>query len=242
MLTAKLTKSVFKQVRMLLGALLGALYSLVIFVPSLSAFTTILGRFMVSLIIVISTFGFKRMSAFVKNVLCFYFSNLIFFGVILAIWLTLKPRGVFINNDAVYFNISAKILLLLALISYVLSSLVVKLYNHTISKKEIYSLTIIKDDKKTHLYAFLDSGNRLVEPFSSYPVIIVDSSKINFEAERVIPYSTVGGEGFLNAFKPDCVIISNGKSTLECKDVYVASSNIESKEFSAILNPMLLNI
>ncbi len=131
---------------------------------------------------------------------------------------------------------------MLALAAYVISICIIKIYNYTISKKEIYSLTIVTGEQSIHLFAFLDSGNKLKEPFSDYPVIIVDKSKIDFEPQRIIPYNTVGGEGMLQAFKPDKVIISNGKKSFECDSVYIAAGSVESKEFSAILNPQLLNI
>lgn len=242
MLTKSLVKAVVKAYRILAGAFVGALYSLIIFIPNFNVIATVAGRFLISLLIVFVTFGFKRMMPFLKAVICFYFSNLIFLGVILALWLTLKPNGIIINNDIVYFDIPTGVLLFLALISYVLSILIIKLYNYTISKKEIYSLTVIKNGCEYHFYAFLDSGNRLTEPFSNYPVIIVDESKLSFETERIIPYNTVGGEGMLKAFRADKVIISNGKKSCECDKVYIALSNVDSKDFSAILNPQLLNI
>lgn len=242
MLTKSLVKAVLKTYRLLLGALIGGVYSLVIFIPDMNAAVSVVGRLLASFLIVFSAFGFGRMSAFFKAVLCFYFSNLIFLGVILAIWLSFKSDAIVINNDVVYFDIPAAVLLVLALGAYVLSVLIIKIYNYTISKKEIYSLTIIKNGSEHHFFAFLDSGNRLTEPFSNYPVIIVDESKLRFDTERIIPYNTVGGEGVLKAFRADKVIISNGKSSFESDKVYIAMSNVESKDFSAILNPQLLNI
>ena len=242
MLTKALTKSTALQWRMLLGAMLGGIYSLVIFLPNLNGALNVTGKILASFLIVLAVFGFKRLIPYIKAVVCFYFSNLIFLGVILAVWLTVKPKGIVINNDTVYFDIPATVLLVLALIAYIISILIIKLYNYTISKKEIYSLTVIKDNREYRLYAFLDSGNRLCEPFSGYPVIIVDESKIKINPERVIPFNTVGGEGLLRAFKPDKIIISNGKNTFESDRVYVALSNVESKDFSAILNPILLNL
>lgn len=242
MLTKALTKSTALQWRMLLGAMLGGIYSLVIFLPNLNGALNVTGKILASFLIVLAVFGFKRLIPYIKAVVCFYFSNLIFLGVILAVWLTVKPKGIVINNDTVYFDIPATVLLVLALIAYIISILIIKLYNYTISKKEIYSLTVIKDNREYRLYAFLDSGNRLCEPFSGYPVIIVDESKIQINPERVIPFNTVGGEGLLRAFKPDKIIISNGKNTFESDRVYVALSNVESKDFSAILNPILLNL
>lgn len=242
MLTRALIKATAKTYRMLLGSFVGGVYSLIIFVPSLNIFATVLGRILVSFLIVFATFGFKRIVPFFKTTVCFYFSNMIFLGIILAIWITLKPNGIVINNDAIYFDIPASVLLLLSLIAYVISILIIKVYNFTISKKEIYQLTIIKGESEQQLFAFLDSGNKLVEPFSNYPVIIVDENKVSFDTERIIPYNTVGGEGVLKAFKPDKIIISNGKKSFESDRVYIALSSVESKEFSAILNPQILNV
>ena len=87
-----------------------------------------------------------------------------------------------------------------------------------------------------------DSGNKLKEPFSDYPVIIVDKSKIPEKCERLIPCQTVSGEGMLKAFKPDKVIISSSKNKIELTKVYVAFSEVKSKSFSAILSNELINI
>lgn len=242
MLTSALVKAKSETKRFLLSAFFGALYSFVIFIPEFNMLLDFILRLVASAVIVFTAFGYKRLFVFLKTLLCFYFSNMIFLGVIIAVWITFKPKGIVINNGAVYFNIPAKILLLLALFAYVLSLLLIKLYNYTVSKKEIYSLTIILKGEEYKMFAFLDSGNKLTEPFSGYPVIIVDKSKISFEAQRLIPYNTVGGEGVLEAFQPDKVIISNGKKSFDSDRVYVAASNVESKEFSAILSPEILNL
>lgn len=242
MLTRSLVKFTSKTGRLLVGALIGGVYSLVILAPNLNFFVSLFGKLLASILIVAVSFNCKRLIVFFKTLACFYFSNMLFLGIILALWLWIKPKGIVINNGIPYFSIPAGVLLVLALAAYVISILVIKIYNYTISKKEIYSLTIVSGESQTHLFAFLDSGNKLTEPFSNYPVIIVDKSKIDFKPQRIIPYNTVGGEGMLQAFKPDKVIVSNGKKSFECDSVYVAAGSVESKEFSAILNPQLLNI
>jgi len=242
LLTKSLIKFTSKTGRQLIGALIGGVYSLVILAPDLNFLVSLFGKLLASVLIVVASFDIKRLTVFFKTLVCFYFSNMLFLGIILALWLWIKPKGIVVSNGIPYFSIPAGTLLVLALAAYIISILIIKLYNYTISKKEIYSLTIVAGEEKTHLFAFLDSGNKLKEPFSDYPVIIVDKSKIDFEPQRIIPYNTVGGEGILQAFKPDKVIISNGKKSVECDSVYIAAGSVESKEFSAILNPQLLNI
>ncbi len=238
--TSALLKQKAGMARMLLASLEGGLYSLVILAESLSVFTTLVGKLAVSLLIVFTAFGFKRLLVFAKATALFYFSNMLFLGIISALMLAFKTNAIAVENGVAYFDISARILIISAAIAYIISIAVIKLYNHTTGKNEIYSLTIIKQEKEIHLFAFADSGNRLTEPFSDYPVIVADKSKVSFDTERVIPFNTVAGEGVLQAFKPDKVIISNGKRSFETEKVYVAMSNIDSKDFSAILNPQLL--
>ncbi|MCC8072830.1 MAG: sigma-E processing peptidase SpoIIGA [Clostridiales bacterium] len=242
LLTCLITKQSKKQIRLLFASALGGLYSLVILADSLSFLITAVGKLIVSIFIVLIAFGFVRISLFIKNTVIFYFSNLIFLGVITAVCYISDVRGITVNNSTVYFDISASTLLLSAGAAYILSVIIIKLHNRTLGKAEIYSLTIFKNEQQIHMFAFLDSGNKLKEPFSDYPVVIVDESKITFETERMIPYNTVAGEGVLRAFKPDKIIISNGKKSLETDRVYVAVSSVDDKNFSAILNSEILNI
>lgn len=242
LLTKLFIKDNPKMIKLLFSSFIGGAYSLVILVDELNFFVTAIGKIAVSALIVFIAFGFKRAVVFAKTLGIFYFSNMLLLGVILAIWLIFKPDGITIHNDVVYFDIPARILLISALAAYVISLAAVKLYNRTIGKNEIYSLTVLKNDKEVHVYAFADTGNKLKEPFSDYPVIVIDESKISFDTERIIPFNSVGGEGMLRAFKPDKIIISNGKGSYETDRVYIALSSVDSKDFSAILNPEIINI
>ncbi len=242
LLTKLFIKENTKTSRLLLSSLAGGLYSLVILLDELHFLITVLGKIIISAIIILIAFGFKRADVFFRTLGIFYFSNMLLLGVILALWLIFKPQGITIHNDVLYFDIPARTLLISALAAYLTALLVVKIYNRTVGKNEIYSLTIFKDGAQVHMYAFADTGNKLKEPFSDYPVIVVDSSKVSFDTQRVIPFNSVGGEGVLKAFKPDKIKISSGKKSFETDRVYVAVSTVDSKDFSAILNPEIINI
>ena len=242
LLTKLFVKENVKTSRLLISSFVGGAYSLVILADELHFLITAIGKIFISAVIILIAFGFKRATVFIKTLAIFYFSNMLLLGVILALWLLFKPQGIAIHNDVLYFDIPARALLISALFAYLIALLVVKLYNRTVGKNEIYSLTIFKNGEELHMFAFADTGNKLKEPFSDYPVIVVDGSKISFDAERVIPFNSVGGEGVLKAFKPDKIIISSGKKSFETDRVYIAVSSVESKDFSAILNPEIINI
>lgn len=228
--------------RFLISSAIGGLYSLVILTPRLNFLLTAVGKTAVSLLIVFVAFKFISVRLFAFNVLIFYFSNMLLLGIVMALWLLFKPDGIVINNNTVYFDIPAPALLFAGLFAYLAALLIIRIHNSSLSKKEIYSVTVYVKDEKIHLYAFADSGNKLKEPFSGSPVMIADESKMPFAASRVIPFSTVGGEGGLNAFKPDKIVIAYGKRKIETDRVYIAKSSINSSEYSAILNPEILKL
>ena len=242
LLTKALVKSSAKTVRLLASSCLGGLYSLIILADDLSVFVSVLGKLAASVLLVIIAFGFKRITVFVKAVALFYFSNMLFLGVILAVQLIFNSKGAAINNGTVYFDISAPVLLISASLAYVVSIAVIKIYNRTLGRQEIYKLKIFKNGECHTMLAFLDSGNKLTEPFSNYPVIIADSSKIMYDTERIIPFSTVGGDGILQAFRPDKIEISNEKNKIETDKVYIALSEVGEKNYSAILNSQILKM
>ena len=99
----------------------------------------------------------------------------------------------------------------------------------------------------------LDTGNLLTEPFSGLPVIVARRNSLvqvlpkGFPTGqengnlRVIPYSAVGGEGLLCAFRPQSVELRLGrrKQSVEC---YVAVSDSLEGEYDGIINPKLLDL
>lgn len=240
--TSFFAKSEIKQYRAVFASVLGGLYSLVIIFDKLNFLLSAIGKIFASLLIVFVAFGFIRVWTYFKNFIIFYFSNVLFLGVISAICMFFSPKGMTVKNSNVYFDISATQLLVSAFCAYLVTYIIIKITNRTLAKGEIYSLSIFVDNNEYKFYAFADSGNKLREPFSDYPVIIVDKSKMPEKCERLIPCQTVSGQVMLKAFKPDKIIISNGKNKIEITKVYVALSDVNSKKFSAVLSNELINI
>jgi len=242
-LTAKLSKNNDKLWRIVLGAFIGGAYSLVLLADDLHFFVSVAGKLAVGAIIILASFGFRGVKNYLKELFIFFLANFMFLGIIIGTWMLFKPKGVLINNSTVYFDISARLLLFSALLAYFLSVMIIRIYNNKISAKELYRAVVYKNDKEYSFFAFADSGNNLKEPFSDYPVIVADKSLFeNIETERLIPYSTIGGEGVLCAFKPDRVIVKTSRGQTELQDVYVAlNNNIRKGEYRGILNPKILN-
>lgn len=244
-ITAKLTKKRATPVRFVIASIIGAAYSLIIFCDGVNELLSALLKIASSLVIVAVAFSFHRLTQYIKSVLIFYFSSIIVLGVTIAVCFVFELGFIAVNNSVIYFDLSAGMIIVCALASYLLSCVVIRIYDRVLSKKEIYTLKIEYKGNSVTLLAFLDSGNNLREPFSNSPVIVVDKSKINFEIEsfRYVPVNSVNGNGLLVAFKPDKIVLKSSKGEEVIENAYVAlSENIKNESYSALLSYNILSV
>lgn len=264
---ACLLRQSVRRWRLLAGACLGAIYSLVIFLPELPAPASVLLKALFCITIVLAAYPVRGFRHFVRLTACFLTANFVFAGAMMALWLLLRPKGMVYQNGAVYFNISVPVLILTAAVCYGLLTLFARILRRRAPENRIYSLQIELGGKALRTRALLDTGNSLSDCFSDTPVILLEyacaqqllppSLKELFKRRpsellapseaaaagfRLIPYHSVGGTGLLPAFRPDRVIISDGQTQTETRDVLVAvvRERLSSGEFSALLNISLI--
>lgn len=244
-ITCLVSKRSPKLYRIIISSCIGSLYSLIIFVDNLNAVLCELSKLIASAVMVLVAFGFRRVLVFVKQLLIFYFSSVILLGVVMLACFAFRLRFVAVNNSVMYFDVSSAMLITCAVLAYIVSSIIIWLYNRSLSKNELYILKIENNGCNVTLSAFLDTGNRLREPFSNSPVIIVNSSKISAGDKqiRIVPVTTVSGTSFLQAFKPDKIVLKYNSREEIIENAYIAlSDDLGDKSFNAILNYDILSI
>ncbi len=89
--------------------------------------------------------------------------------------------------------------------------------------------------------AFLDTGNKLIDPYKKRPIILVKEEKIdNIESMKTIlvPYSTVSDSGVLKCIIPSKIYIDG----IEYKKKFLVgiTKNINIDGVDCILNEKLL--
>jgi hypothetical protein len=74
-----------------------------------------------------------------------------------------------------------------------------------------YLVDIYLKDEIISVSAFLDTGNKLIDPYQRRPIILVSKRELNnyFTDEDIImvPYETVNHHGLLKCIKPDKINI-----------------------------------
>ena len=268
---ARFLRITVKRRRLLLGAALGAVYSLYILLPEWNFLLSLLIKLLMSLTIILSCFGYHGIKRFIKVTACFYFVSFSFAGIMFGLWYIAAPPGLFMNNGIVYFDISPVALIAGTLICYVLIRLFQRLTGREQPKELYCDLKIEMEGKSSLIKAKVDTGNSLVEPFSHLPVVVVEyvciecllpaeardffkTSDCDYTAAeaagkenlrykcRLVPFRAVSGDGVLPAFCPDKVTVCVSNRTCE-KNAYVAvySSGVLGGEFHALVNPELLS-
>lgn len=266
--TARFLRQEVTRKRLLLGAALGAVYSLTILFPPINAFLSVFIKLLMSVTIVLASFGIRESKSMLKMIACFYSISFAFCGAIFAVWYFLAPKGVMIQNGIVYFNISPLILLVATVCSYFIIRVISRITGRQMPKDLFCEVKIGVGQKNIRIKAKIDTGNSLIEPFSHLPVIVVEyhfiedlipeevrsfflsPAKMQNSYEtlkkwdcpcRLIPFQVVSESGVLPAFRPDQFCLIQGNQAVE-KSAYVAvcSAKMLGNEFMALINPELI--
>lgn len=248
--TALLLKENPDRIRLFIASLFGGLYSLTVLLPeSLSGFLAAL-RLVAAGIFIFITFGFRTVKAFLRQWVCFLLCSFIFAGLMFALWYFICPAGMYFNGSVVYFDIDILTLVILTVVCYGFLKLFDLFFRTRAPVNTIYNLKVIIKGEELMLKAFLDTGNRLSDPFTGFPVIIADFSRFgnlfyNKEQDmyfseykmRYVFCSTLGGKGMLPAFRPDDIHIKGAECDIHTNRVMIALTDerILQGEYDAIL-------
>lgn len=229
--------------RLLAGSLTGGITSLIALIPPLNFLLNIITKIAVALLLVLVTFGFQNRKNFVKNTVTLFIISFLFNGALICFYLAIKPNGMEIINDTVYFNISPLLLIILTLIIYFILSIYKRLFKNHTKHYETVTVTIHSENKEYIVKCKIDSGCNVKEPFSGSYVIIVEESKlpeINPDKSkiRVIPFESLGGNGIIYGFKADEIKINNKKQSQE---IYIGlSTNVFKNGIDGIIPQKLI--
>ena len=248
----RIMKSHISRTRVCLGAAFGAVCSLMLFLPPMHFFVGCIFKICVSSAMVAIAFQLRDVRVFGRYLLVTCAVTFGFGGAMLALWLTVTPGGMYYRNGTVYFSLSPEFIIFVTVICYTIITVAGKICRRLELNTGDCSAVIRCEGYARSLHLMCDTGNLLTEPFSGLPVIVArksvlvgvlpegfptGQSSVNM---RVIPYSALGGEGLLCAFRPQSVELRVGRrrNQVEC---YIAVSDNLDSEYDGIVNPKILD-
>ena len=164
-----------KTGRWLLAAALGGLFGLSALLPHIRGFPLLLLGLLQALLLAAAAFAPKPPATLLKAAFL-----LLLFGAALSGLLSILPfHGILLANGAVYFDISAPLLIALTCAAYG----VLYLFDRLFQKREpdvlFSTVTVDFGGKQAVLSAKVDTGLTLREPFSGLPVIVAERAAVS---------------------------------------------------------------
>lgn len=251
-----------RAVKYISGAL-GAAAAFIIFVPIHSVAVQLLYRLAVSVLLVGVAFPALNRKRLLRAIGVFYLVSIVFAGVtMLLIWLQ-PGLGFYTANGVVYYNIPPLMLLACVAAAYSAVSLFDRFTALRMPQRDIYRITIERRGRMVPVMALADSGNRLIEPFSGLPVLVVNAAEVwgllNPEERRIVRETdtdaavpgvrwvlagTVQGWGMMPAFRPERMYTTvNGKQVeLGGYFAVVVDAEIGNGNYGGVFNPKMIQV
>jgi len=254
----QLSAARMSRTRLCLAAFAGACCSCSVLLPAMPLAINALVTVSVCALMTLIAFGFHGVRKFMRTAVYVLLVTVGYAGLMLGVWLAAAPRGLIVNNGAVYIDIPPWLLVAVTAAAYaVLSFFSARLRKRNLMRSRC-TVTVSSEGRQICLEAIVDTGNLLSEPFSGLPVIVAEYEALlpvlpaGFErypdcAEantglRVVPYTGVGGEGVMLAFRPERITaaLPGGHPRLAEAYIGVLRTGKVGRDYRAIVNPDIL--
>ena len=227
--------------KLLISSLIGSITILSMFIK-LNSLSLFLIKIVISILMVYISFGYKNIKYTLKNMFYLYTSSIILGGFLylLNLQFSYKNKGL-----VFYFNgLSVNVIVLIILsptILYVYTKQALELKNNY---SNYYNIDIyLKNGKVLPITAFLDTGNKLEDPYQKRPIIILNKEliKVDYEKDNIllVPYDTLNNHGLLKCIIPEKIFIQ-GIGFRNNFLVGISNEKIKMEGIDCILNSRLL--
>ncbi|MFV0275080.1 MAG: sigma-E processing peptidase SpoIIGA [Bacilli bacterium] len=190
--------------KIILGSLIGSVSIIFLFLE-INSLILFIYKFIISIIMCIITFRFRNLKYTIKNISYLYSISILLGGFTYFINIQFNYN----NDDLIFYqeSLNTNFILLLFLIPIVIYFYIKQIKELKNNYSNYYKIDIfLKDGNSKNLTAFLDTGNKLYDPYKHRPIILVDKKKIdiNIKKYKIIysSYKTIDSTGLLK-----CVFI-----------------------------------
>lgn len=222
--------------RLALGSFVGALFSLVLLLPPMSVWLSLLLKLLSAGAMVLISFGWHNTRRYIRLLLLLFGLSAGIAGLCSALYHFTAPRDLFVVNGVIYYAVSPWLLLGLTVLCYGLMWMIERVIRRRAPEQHDFTVRVCRDGRTVSVKCLYDSGNHLSEPFSNRPVLVIERAvmegllTIPTDIEelppdglwRVVPFDSLGGGGLLPAFLPDSVVALTPQGERTLGDCYVA--------------------
>lgn len=234
-----LLKRRVKLYRLILGSIIGSLSTLFLFM-TLTNMELFILKFIISILMLITTFDFKSLKYTIKNTIYLYIISIFLGGFLYLLnnQFAYKQQGLIFYHSGLSINI-----ILILLLTPVIICLYIK-QNKELKNNynNYYNIDIYINNNIIHAHSYLDTGNKLKDPYTLKPVLLLYNNKnpvFNNLKPLLIPFNTIKDKGFINGYKVDKVYIE-GIGIKRRVIVGIIDNKIGIDGVDAIISPSIL--
>ena len=194
--------------RLALGALLGGGSTLFLFID-IGSVGLFVFKFLISVVMVVVSFSFKDIKYFFNNMLYLYVCSIVLGGFLYLLNIEFSYK----NEGLVFFNngLGINFIVLIIFSPIILYIYIRQCKSLKLNYSNYYNVDLWYKNCKYKFSAFLDTGNKLYDPYKRRPIILVNTDKIKFKYEDsiLVPYKTASGNSVLKCLVADKIVIDN---------------------------------
>ena len=173
--TGLILKIKIKHIRLIIGSLLGAIYTIIGYIGILEIYSSFILKIILSIMIVYIAYYPQTLKKMWKELLFFYLTSFVFGGVAFSLIYIVKPQEIIMKNGLFLGTYPLKTVILGAIVAFVIIITAFKIIKSKISKKDlICEITVEIEGKKIITKALIDTGNMLKEPITNTPVVVIE--------------------------------------------------------------------
>ena len=175
--TGLILKIKIKHVRLILGSLLGAIYTIVAYTGFLKIYSSFILKIILSVIIVYIAYYPQSVKKLCKELLFFFLTSFVFGGAAFALIYIVKPQDILMKNGLFLGTYPLKTVILAAIVAFVVIITAFTIIKSKMTKKDlIYKIEVKLNGKEIKTEALVDTGNMLKEPITNTPVVVIERS------------------------------------------------------------------
>lgn len=175
--TGLILKIKIKHIRLILGSLLGAIYTIVAYTGFLKIYSSFILKIILSVIIVYIAYYPQSVKKLCKELLFFYLTSFVFGGAAFALIYIVKPQDILMKNGLFLGTYPLKTVILAAIVAFVIIITAFKIIKSKMTKKDMICKIEVKlNNKIIQTKALIDTGNMLKEPITNTPVVVIERS------------------------------------------------------------------
>lgn len=185
--TGLILKIKIKHIRLIIGSLLGAIYTIIGYIGILEIYSSFILKIILSIMIVYIAYYPQTLKKMWKELLFFYLTSFVFGGVAFSLIYIVKPQEIIMKNGLFLGTYPLKTVILGAIVAFVIIITAFKIIKSKISKKDlICEITVEIEGKKIITKALIDTGNMLKEPITNTPVVVIEHTLLYYVIPKEI--------------------------------------------------------